>query len=65
MPTLNVRDETKSKLDGIAARKRWTLAETVDALADEFIADELAVHDREGAAPPPTGPTQQATKSKA
>jgi hypothetical protein len=38
MPTtVAVRDETKVKLDRIAASHRWSLIETVDALADSFL----------------------------
>lgn len=32
-----VRQATRAKLDAIAAAKRWTLTECVDALADDFM----------------------------
>lgn len=34
---IGVWPNTRDKLDTIAAFKRWTLAVTVDALADEFL----------------------------
>ena len=34
---VKVRPETKAKLNAITADRRWTFAECVDALADEFI----------------------------
>lgn len=38
MPTtVAVRDTTKAKLDRIADRNRWSLIETVDALADAYL----------------------------
>lgn len=38
MPQINVREQTKIKLDEIAERTRRTLAETVDILCDEWSA---------------------------
>ncbi len=35
---IGVWPATRDKLDHIAAAKRWTLATTVDVLADEFLA---------------------------
>lgn len=34
---IRLRPETRAKFGSIAASKRWTLAETADALADEFL----------------------------
>ncbi len=34
---VRLRRETRAKFDAIAALRRWTLTETADALADEFI----------------------------
>ncbi len=34
---IGVRPETRAKFDAIARDRRWTLAETADALADEFM----------------------------
>ena len=35
---ISLRPETRAKFERIAAVMRWTLAETADALADEFLA---------------------------
>lgn len=34
---VRLRPATRAKFGAIAASKRWTLAETADALADEFM----------------------------
>jgi len=34
---IGVRPGTRAKFDAIAVSKRWTLTETADALADEYI----------------------------
>ena len=36
-PLIRLRPETRTKFSSIAKFKRWTLTETADALADEFI----------------------------
>lgn len=35
---MRVRPETRAKIQAIAERQRWTLVETIDAIADEFMA---------------------------
>lgn len=63
MPTVAVRDETKEKLDRIADRKRWTLAETVDALCDEHEEREGKPAD-DAPAPEPQPAKSDATPDK-
>lgn len=36
-PMIKVRPTTRTKIDLISKIRRWTLAETIDALADEYI----------------------------
>ena len=35
---LNIRRDSRLKINAIAKRQRWTLRETVDAIADEYMA---------------------------
>lgn len=34
---IRVRPETRRKLDAICRLRRWTMAETVDAVADDYV----------------------------
>jgi hypothetical protein len=48
-PTVQVRRATKVKVERIARANRWSLVETIDALADAYNASRPA-------APQPTAP---------
>lgn len=39
---IRIRPETRRKLNQVAAKNRWTIAETVDAMADLFIRTKAA-----------------------
>lgn len=49
---LTIRNNTREKLERIATKRRWKLAEAVDALADEYIESHP---DLESAQPALTG----------